>query len=186
MEKSQAKKIAYYGVMSALVFILLTLETFVFIYFIQPSPAFLTIPFAIALCLRGSKGDMFVGGTILGFCSFFLSFIVGYAAFYNPLISILPRIMIGVVAVGVYRLFSLLFQNAKSSFIKDVLPLSFAGFFGVLTNTVLVLIMLFIFDFSGISAVFATIMSLNFTIEAISGIVLTPIFVLTIRKVSKV
>ena len=174
--KSSAKTVAYLGVMSALVFVLLTLETYVFIYFIKPSPAFLTIPFAISLCLRGRKSDMFVGGTILGVSSFVLSFIVAYVPFNNPLISILPRLLIGIVAYGVYALFTRIFSKTKT----------IAGFFGVLTNTVLVIFMLFVFDYSGMSAIFATIMSFNFLIEAISGIVLTPIIVTTIRKIARV
>lgn len=184
--KSSAKTVAYLGVMSALVFVLLTLETYVFIYFIKPSPAFLTIPFAISLCLRGRKSDMFVGGTILGVSSFVLSFIVAYVPFNNPLISILPRLLIGIVAYGVYALFTRIFSKTKTDFTKKILPLSIAGFFGVLTNTVLVIFMLFVFDYSGMSAIFATIMSFNFLIEAISGIALTPIIVTTIRKIARV
>ena len=183
---SKGKNVSYLGVMSALVFALLTLETYVFIYLIKPSPAFLTIPLAIAMCLRGKKSDMFVGGTILGLCSFILSFLVGYAAFYNPLISVLPRVVIGIVVYYVNKLFSFTFRNSKSSFVREILPLSISGATGVLTNTVLVITMLVIFDFSGLSAVFATIMSFNFVIEFISGIVLVPIIAKTLRRVSHI
>ena len=182
---SKAKNIAYLGVMTALVFVVLMLETYVFIAFINPSPAFLTIPLAIALCLRGKKSDMFVGGTILGVSSFILSFIVGYAAFYNPLISVLPRIFIGVVSYFVGAGLAKLFKNAKSEIVREYLPLSIAGMAGVLTNTVLVLSMLAIFDFSGITAVFSTILSFNFLIEFICGATLVPVLVIAIRKVSK-
>ena len=184
--ETKGKKIAYLGVMLALVFVLLTLETYVFIYLIKPSPAFLSIPLAIAICLRGKKSDMFVGGTILGLCSFILSFIVGYAAFYNPLISVLPRVLIGVVVYYVNKFFTFVCKNAKSSFVREILPLSISGAIGVLTNTILVISMLVIFDFSGLSAVFATIMSFNFTIEFISGIILVPIIVKVLRRVSRI
>ncbi len=180
---SKGKTVAYIGVMSALIFVLLMLETYVFIYIIKPSPAFLTIPLAIALCLKGKKSDMFVGGTILGVSSFILSFIVGYAAFYNPLISVLPRVLIGVAVFYANKLFTVLFKNGKSNFVREILPLSLSGAVGVLTNTVLVMTMLFIFDFSGVTDVFATIMSFNFLLEFIAGIILVPIFVKTIRKV---
>ena len=182
---NKAHNIAYFGVMTALVFVVLALETYVFIAFINPSPAFLTIPLAIALCLRGRKSDMFVGGTILGVCSFILSFIVGLAAFYNPLISVLPRVFIGIVAYYTGMGFTKLFRNSNSKIVREYLPLSIAGMAGVLTNTVLVISMLALFDFSGITAVLTTILSFNFLIEFICGAILVPVLVLAIKKVSK-
>ncbi|MBQ7642883.1 MAG: hypothetical protein IJS67_03170 [Clostridia bacterium] len=180
---SKAKIIAYLGVMTALIFTVLMLETYVFIFVIKPSPAFLTIPIAIALCLKGKKYDMFVGGTILGVTSFILSFIVGYTPFYNPLISVLPRVLIGVAAYFVNLLVTGVFKNSKSAFVRETLPLSIAGMAGVLTNTVLVITMLALFDFSGISAVFTTILSFNFLIEFVGGAVLVPVVVKVIRKI---
>ena len=180
---SKAKTVAYLGVMTALVFVVLMLETYVFIAFINPSPAFLTIPIAISLSLRGKKSDMFVGGTILGVCSFILSFMLGVVAFHNPLISILPRVLMGVVAYFINALFAKLFAKSNSNFLREILPLSLAGMFGVLTNTVLVLTMLSVFDFSGLSAVFETLITFNFLIEFVCGAVLVPILVKVIRKV---
>ena len=72
MEKSNAKKVAFYGVMSALTFVFLLIETFVFSAFLGNfTPAILTLPLAVALSLFNGKKGMFVGGTIFGCCSFF-------------------------------------------------------------------------------------------------------------------
>jgi uncharacterized membrane protein len=111
LKKSSAQTIALAGVMSALVFVVLTLETLVFKYFIDPSPAFFSIPIALALSMYGDWKKSFLGGTILGMCSLILAFAIGYITFYNPLISVLPRVIIGVVAYWTYYGFSKLFQK---------------------------------------------------------------------------
>lgn len=179
---NSAKKIAYIGVMSSLEFAVLALETYVFVLFIKPSPAILTIPIAIAICLRGEKWDMLVGGTIFGVCSFILSFMVGLVSFSNPLISILPRVIMGIAVYYSCRLFEKHFSGSKNTFVNSVLPVALAGAVGVIVNTVLVLSMLMLFDFSGIKEVLAAVLSFNTLFELISGIILTPVLVKTIKK----
>ena len=60
MEKISAKKIAYYGVISALMFVFLLIETYLLtIAFGALTPAILTLPFAVALSLfLGKKGKI--------------------------------------------------------------------------------------------------------------------------------
>ncbi len=180
---SKSKTIAYFGVLSGLMFIMLALETLVFKLFLPITPAFFSIPLAISLSLKGKKSDMFIGGTIFGVCSFCLAVLIGYAEFFNPLISIMPRIFIGIVAYYVYFLFSKILASSKNKFIREILPLSISGVFGVITNTVLTVFMLWVFNFTGTANVFTMILTFNFLFELISAIVLVPIIVITIRKV---
>ena len=70
MKRDIAHSVAFIGLMTALMAVVLTLETYVFIYFIKPSPAFLSIPLFIALSMYGDWKNSFIGGTVFGCCSF--------------------------------------------------------------------------------------------------------------------
>ena len=184
MKELSSKRIAFYGVLSALMFVFLLIETYLFTaFFGNFTPAILTLPFAVALSLFKDKKGMFLGGTIFGCCSFFLAICIGNPIFLNPLISILPRIFIGVVAYAVYYILSLVCANAKSDFIKEKLPLSLAGAFGILTNTVCTIFMLSLFEHAALTAVFTTILSINFLAEVIGAMVLSPIYANVLKRI---
>ena len=134
MKRNVSHTVAFIGVMTALMAVVLTLETYVFIYFIKPSPAFLSIPLFIALSMYAGWKRSFIGGTIFGCCSFVLSFVVGYEVFYNPLISILPRTLAGVA--GYFILHGLMVVSKGKN--KDVMRAVAAGI-TVLLHTILVL-----------------------------------------------
>lgn len=187
MNTKQTKMITLSGVMGALVFILMFLETYVFSILIPLAPpCFLSLSVAITLSLVGDWKYMFIGGTALGVSSFIMSFIIGNPVFMLPWISILPRIFIGIVAFGIYKLVSKLTKNAKNSFVKNYLPSGVAGFFGVLTNTVLTLSMMFICKFIGLEVVVATFMAINFPIEVIASALIVPILLNTIKRLNRV
>ncbi len=182
MKRNTAHTVAFIGVMSALTFVVLTLETYVFIYFIKPSPAFLSIPLFIALSMYGDWRHAFIGGTVFGCCSFFLSFIVGYTVFYNPLISILPRAIAGVAGYWILHGLTLL-TNRKA---KDVVR-AVAAALTVVLHTVLVLGAMEIFGTGGafLDTVWQTIIGLNFVAEFVCAIVLTPVLVRVFKRTTK-
>lgn len=182
MKKDVAHTVAFIGVMTALMFVVLTLETYVFIYFIKPSPAFFSIPLFISLSMYGDWKRSFIGGTVFGACSFVLSFIVGYTVFYNPLISVLPRTVAGVL--GYFILHGItVFTKGKS---KDVARAVSAGITVVL-HTVLVLGAMEIFSSGGafFDTVWQTIIGVNFIFEFVCAIVLTPVFIRVMKKTTK-
>lgn len=183
---SSAKTIALCGVLSALTFVFLLVETFGFTAWLGSfTPAILTLPLAVAISLTGDKRHCIVGGAIFGCCSFFLAVIIANPIFINPLISILPRLFIGVIAFFVYLLLSKLTKNAKSKFIKEILPISVASAFGILTNSVFTIFMMWVFNASAIATIMTVIISFNFLAEVIGAIVLCPIYVKVIKKVNK-
>ena len=184
MNKSVGRTIAFLGVMFALVFVFLMIETFAFsALFGNFTPAALTLPLAAAISVTGKKWRMAVGGTLLGFSSFFLAIIIANPIFLNPLISILPRVFIGLIAYLICAFFKWIFRNSNNFFLTGILPYSFAGAFAVLTNTVLVITMLTVFNEASLAAVLATILSVNFVAELVSGIILTPVFARVINTV---
>lgn len=179
MKQISSKQIAYLGLVSALMFVFLLIETYLLtIAFGALTPAILTLPFAVALSLFLGKKSMFLGGTIFGCCSFVLASIIANPVFINPLISILPRILIGVVGYFAFVLTKKLFKN-------EIVACSVGGVFGILTNTVCTIFMLWVFNYSALAAVFTTIMSINFVGEIVGAIILVPVYYKILKRVNK-
>ena len=179
MKRDVAHTVAFIGVMTALMAVVLTLETYVFIYFIKPSPAFLSIPLFVALSMYGDWKRSFIGGTIFGVCSFVLSFVVGYTVFYNPLISVLPRTVAGVAGYFILHGLTVLFKSKRKDVIRAV-----AAALTVLLHTVLVLGAMELFSTGGafFDTVWQTIIGINFISEFICAILLTPVLVRIMKK----
>ncbi len=199
MKKDVAHRVAFLGVMSALIFVVLTLETYVFIGILGINPAFLSLPLAIALCLYGDWKDEFCGGTIFGICAFIISFMVGYVPMYNPLISILPRVLMGVGAYWIYHLLSYIthkilgnaekkgkiYSKKKNIFYRETIPAAVAGAIGALINTVLVLTMMSFFGGDAFATAFKVAISFNSPIEMACCFVLVPIYVRVMKVALK-
>lgn len=101
--------------------------------------------------------------------------------FINPLVSVLPRMLIGVVAFYVYQGINLLLQNSK---VKGSVSLFLSGVSGSLTNTALVFVMLYlvyakeIVDSLGapFKVIFLGVLTTNAIAEAIiTGLVVVPV-----------
>jgi len=101
----------------------------------------ITIPVVIGLLSEG-----LATGVLLGAAFGCVSFISGwtlvppsilYFCFRNPLVSILPRVLIPVAAYGVYQL--ALKLPVRSGHARDTVAYAAAGAAGALTNTALVL-----------------------------------------------
>lgn len=181
MKRDTAHLVSFIGVMTALMAVVLTLETYVFIYFIKPSPAFLTIPLFIALSMYGDWKRSFIGGTIFGCCSFVLSFVVGYTVFYNPLISVLPRTVAGVAGYFILHGLTVLFKGKAKDAVRAI-----AAALTVILHTVLVLGAMEIFSSGGafFDTVWQTIIGVNFLAEFACAIVLVPVFVRVMKKIT--
>ena len=179
MKRDVAHTVAFIGIMTALMAVVLTLETYVFIYFIKPSPAFLSIPLFIALSTYGDWKRSFIGGTIFGVCSFVLSFMVGYTVFYNPLISVLPRTIAGVAGCFILHGLTVLTKGKSKDIVRGA-----AAALTVLLHTVLVLGAMELFSAGGafFDTVWQTIIGVNFISEFICAIVLTPVLIRVMKK----
>lgn len=186
MNSSKVKIIALSGVMGALTFIAMFLETYVFNILIPIAPpCFLSLSLAITISLVGNYKFMFLGGTIMGFCSFIIAFIIGNPAFIFPWVSILPRFFIGIVAFLVAKLCLKLTAKKQNKFLTNYLPYGVGAFFGAITNTVLTLTMLFICKFIGVEGIIATFVAINFPIEIVASAILVPIFVNAVKRFEK-
>jgi uncharacterized membrane protein len=182
MKSNVSHTVAFVGVMTALMAVVLTLETYVFIYFIKPSPAFFSIPLFIALSMYGDWKRSFIGGTIFGCCSFVLSFVVGYTVFYNPLISILPRTLAGVAGYFILHGLSVLTKGNGKDTVRAV-----AAALTVLLHTVLVLGAMELFAAGGafMDTVWQTIIGINFLFEIVCAVLLVPVLLRVMKKYTK-
>lgn len=186
MKNNKSYMIAFTGVMAALTFLVLFLETYVFVVLIPLAPpCFLSLSLAITISLSGDWKYMFIGGTVLGCCSLIIAFMIGNPVFILPWISILPRVMIGIVAYGISRLVLKVTSKAKNGFVKDYLPYGVSAVFGVITNTALVLSVMFLCKFVGVEEVIATFMAINFPIEVAASAILVPILVNVVKRIKK-
>ena len=183
---NKTKIITTSGVMGALTFVVMFLETYVFTIVIPLAPpCILSLSLAITLSLAGDWKYMFIGGTAMGVCSLIIAFIIGNPVFILPWVSILPRVFIGVVAFGVAKLISKLTKNSKNKFLSQYLPNGFGAVLGVITNTVLVLSMMYLLRLVGTEDIIATFMAINFPLEVIGSAILVPILVNVVKRFNK-
>lgn len=154
-------------------------------------------------------------GFVLGLSSLVCAFIfpnVMSPLFYNPLVSVLPRILIGIVSWAVFRYTNIAIDKIAGSVNKkknkpqpkDTEPLkrkgaarfpfvsAFSAMMGVITNTGIVLAMMWIFFNNKIvgemvinAQFFTALLSLNFVIEIAVCAVLVPPIVYAIKIVLK-
>lgn len=184
MNTSKTKLIALIGVLSALIFVFLIVETQVLNGVLPVTPCYLSLPIAISISIFAKDKVMpFIGGTILGFCSFILSFVFGLSFFMNPLISVLPRVIIGLTSSLIYVVLSKRLSGTKSVFLRKTFPASVAGIVGAVTNTVLVVTAFYIFGFQNLKEALLTILSFNALIEIVCSAILVPTIVMALRSV---
>lgn len=188
MKSDKAHFIAFVGVMFALIFVLFLLEG-TLLSGVGCTACILSLPVAIALSIYDDWRKSFIGGTLLGlsscvFCLIFASLFIFYA---NPLICVLPRFFIGVTAYWTYFGLSKLFKRVKSKFVRDTIPAAVAGVVGSVTNTVLYLLAVNIWTANAmgtLSAILSVATTIYFPIELVACLVLVPMYVAVLRKVS--
>lgn len=206
MKKS--KRIATLAIMLALTLIF----SFLPINFGGLSLALMILPLLVVAQIENFWTTL-LAGIMLGVVNLIVWYTVGAAnplafLFRNPLVSMLPRVLIGIVTFCVFRLCKKLFVkpkyqksigengieksvflNAKSVMFQQNLASFFATAFGVLTNTFFVGLMSVLL-FAGkkygdgvISAKFLlSLFSINFAIEIVVFSILCPPIVYAIRK----
>lgn len=145
------------------------------------------IPVIIGAILTGPVGGL-VLGTTWGITSWHYATTLGTAEaaiFVNPLVSIVPRILVGLIisyaALGLRKLI-------PAEFARNVVT----ACFGALSNTVLVLTAIFLFASSGLvtfnqglAYIFGFVISVNGALEIISAGILAPIVLKALSKVRR-
>ena len=183
------KNKTYRLVIRAILTAIIILQTMVpFLGFIPIGITSLTIihiTVIVAAIVLGTKDGMFIG-LVWGIFTIIRAFTspttpLDITVFTNPIISVLPRVLVGLVA-GI--LFTGLYRKTK----KVVLASIVAAIFGTLTNTVLVLTLMgtlytslvattYSVDASALFVTLGAIAVTNGVSEVITAVILTPILV---------
>lgn len=185
-QRSKVRKMAIVGMLSAIC-IILGLTGYGFIPLPMAKATIMHIPVIIGAILEGPLVGMTIG-LMFGLFSIFQNMAVPNIlsfAFINPLVSVLPRVLLGLTAYYAYRL-------AASG--KDALGIGLGAAVGSLTNTFGVLGMLYLLyaaDFArarGIEpdTVFNVIFGIalmNGIPEAVIAVAITVPVILAIRRI---
>ncbi len=131
----------------------------------------------------GPKYGAVLGG-VWGLTCIMRAFQLGIIPFQNPMVSLVPRMIVGIIA----GLIAMLLLKTK---LPKGISLGISAFAGTLTNTVLVLSSLRIFGgftvlfgeaAKTLDVIIATLISTNGLIEAASAIVLVPVLYIATEK----
>src|SRR6056297_865099 len=187
---SETRKLTFLGVMLGLTIVFVALTA---VPTASATMAFLIfIPTIVTSIVMGPKA-----GALMGFLAGATTMLRAILAplspfdvfFINPLISILPRIFIGIVPFLIYKLIKGLVKNEAG----DKFAIIIAGATGAITNTALVMTMLYIIyaqqvvDMIGVGfkVFLISIITTNALIEAVVAAILTLPAVIAYRKISK-
>ena len=189
--KSSSRTIALLGVMSAVMVAVLFVESAIFKIFSYTPPAFLSLGILMTLCLTWDLKRSFLFSLVFGVTSLLCALFIGNPYFLMPWISILPRMFVGPAAYGAFRLTKKLTGKAEKEFFHKTLPLAVGSAVGILTNTVLVIACLSVsFPASveggfGVADWIKMCITINFPIELVCAVILTPVLAVAIHKVAK-
>ena len=183
--KSQAYRLTIRAILMAIILIQGMVP---FLGYIPLGPVSLTIihlTVIVAAVTLGTKDGMFVG-LICGLTTLVRAWTsptspLDTLIFTNPIVSVLPRVMVGLVA-GVT--FTLIYKRFKKLYLSTIL----AAIFGTLTNTILVLGLMGLLyteavaqayetTASGLFTVLAALVITNGVPEVIGAAVITPLIV---------
>lgn len=186
MKTERFFKLALTGIMSGIIVVMTIVPFTGYIQYLPMGIEITTLhlPVIIGSIVLGVKGSIVLGG-VWGLTCIFRALTnpmwveMGFA---NPLISLVPRIMVGVVAAVVFYMIS---KRTNKNTIAAIV----AALCGTLTNTILVLGGLSLFGgMQGttlaeyFTTIIKTVIGINGTIELGIAVILTPIIYNALRR----
>jgi uncharacterized membrane protein len=184
--RNVTRTVVLYAVYFALIFVARLLDKAVTGFLpINAAIITLTVAFSCAL-VEPSFVNAVVVGAIFGVVSLIATAIMGGTPdFLNPLVSVLPRIVVGMALFGAfYGVSRIMRKITKKYAFAMVVAIVVACVIGALVNTVTVLGMINLFKMNGewFASVISTIIAINGTLELTVPPVITPIIVMGVRR----
>ena len=137
VNNNKAYQVARYAIMLAIIFVATLLDRVITLGLpIAGASVELLVTFTLCF-LFNSWIDGFLASAFMGLSSFILAFPFGKVASQNPLISIVPRLFVTIIAFCVYRLILLLTSKMKNRILAQTVAMVPATFVGLVTNTIL-------------------------------------------------
>lgn len=189
----QTRKMVIAAMFTAIVIAFNFIPYIGYIDYIPGLPGITTIHIPVIICalILGWQYGLYIGG-VWGVCCLinaFLKPIPANVPFQNPLISVMPRILVGLVAPLVFALMYKIFAKKKET-LRNSLSAGIAAVCATLTNTILVLTMLGVFNAFGTSTVaetfriiFSAIIALNVPIELAAALIICPLLYNVLIKI---
>ena len=186
----KSKELAFIGIFAALVIVLQAIAEISRLLGLPMSLALGLIPVLVAAQLKGPKVGAAVG-LVFGLTSMTLALIAAASmpiarVTVNPLVSVVPRILVGVVCGGVYKLSA---RNAvsKPRRIFNSVPATLSG---IITNTALYLGMFLAFAYGrtfeettiDFKWVLASVVALNTVVEVVAFTLIVPAVVISVEN----
>ena len=184
----EIKNLTFTGILIALMFAFAwTVLGFIPLGFVSPTTVFL--PVAVGICCIEKKRYGIALGVAFGICSWVRSFAPASVLdpyFQNPLVSVLPRILMGLVVVFLYAIIKKTVKNtiARGAIVGALVPLF---------NTIFTMALLLLFHYTDITALlegtsvakwlFGSVVLLNMLPEMALGIIVTIIVSKTIERI---
>ena len=143
VNNSRAGKVAKYAIVLATIFVAMFLDRAISLGFpVSAATIVLLVTFSFAL-LENDLGSAIICCSLFGLASFvkeFIPFLQSSVAllpiYVRPVVTLVPRMTMGLVLFGVYRLMLTLTKKMSSARGRQVLSIVVAVFFALVTNTV--------------------------------------------------
>ena len=194
VNNSKAFKLARIAVMFATIFVAMLLDKAISLG-LPVSTAAVVLLITFSFCFL--EHDWLTG--ILSFVFFGLASLIKefiwtsptfaiFPVYYWPFIALVPRLVSGVVAFGVYKLMLLITAKMSKAYQRQTLAITVATFTGLVANTVLFLTTLNICrlilgrEYSAIIATLEIIWATNIIPEYLISMILAPHVVLGVRR----
>lgn len=134
---NKALQVARYAIMLAMIFVATLLDRAITIALpIAGATVELLVTFALCF-LFNSWIDGFLASVFMGLSSFILAFPFSKVASQNPLISIVPRLFVSILAFSIYRLILLATKKMRNKAVAQTIAMIPATLIGLIANTIL-------------------------------------------------
>ncbi len=183
VNNSKAGIVARYAIMLGIIFVATLLDRTITLGLpIAGATVELLITFAFCF-LFNSWLDGFLASVFMGLSSFILAFPFIKVASQNPLISIVPRLFVSILAFCVYRFVLFVTKNIKNEVTRQTVSIVPSVFVGLVTNTILYMGALTLFTDAYASLVVAlqAVAILNCLPEYLTSIICVAPLVLGVR-----
>ena len=191
--RSKAYTVAKYAIMLATIFVAMMLDRAISVG-LPISTAAVTILVTFSFCfLENSWTTGILAGVFFGVASFFKEFIFpssvsAFPVYVWPLITVLPRAIMGAVAFALYKLMLLVTSKMRNKYSRQTVSITVAVFLGNVCNTVLFLSALNIakrtvgMDYTPLITVIKAALITNIIPEYLISMILSPHVALGVRR----
>lgn len=193
VNNSKAYTIAKYAVMFATIFVAMMLDRVISLG-LPTATAATVLLVTFSFCFLENKWVTgILACTLFGVAScvkefIFPSSVALFPVYVWPVITIFPRVIMGVVAFSVYRLMLKLTRKMNNRYTRQTICIVVATFFGLITNTILFLLTLNIckqiahMDYTSLILVIKGVLLTNILPEYLISMIIAPHIVLGVRR----